>query len=187
MKWLCERESRVFYEFKGTRPSLQEIDCAVPGEMALEHHIYPSTIPPAIYQALFPYGYSLLLHRMKHQMAEIVALSAGEELVAYGWMQKWAPFRRLYKSISSSGTMIGPAWTSPRWRGRGIHVLMLKKRLYLAPLSQRVFSFVEEKNHASRKGLIRSGFTEVARLDYVRVAGILRYCRKAKDDGEYLS
>jgi len=181
MKWLCERERRVFYEFKGMRPNRQEIICKIPEDMKLEHHVNPSTISPAIYRALFPYGCSLLLHRMKNQVAEIVVLSAGEELVAYGWLQKWAPFRRLYSSISSSGVMIGPAWTSPRWRGHGIHVLMLKKRLNLAPLSQKVFSFVEEKNHASRKGLIRSGFKEVASLDYVRVAGILRYCRKVRD------
>lgn len=177
MKLPYERQKLVFYEFTGTRPGFDDIAHKIPEGMSLEHHTCAAELPSAVHRVLFPNGHSLLLHRMKRHLAQVVTLTLHDELIAYGWLQSWKPFRRLYRSISTSGTMIGPAWTSPGWRGRGFHSLMLSMRLNLATSSGRTLSFVEIDNHASRKGLTRTGFTEVATVELVRVAYILRYCR----------
>lgn len=177
MKLLYKRETLVFYEFTGTRPEFDDIAGQIPADMSLEHHTCAAELSPAIHRALFPYGYSLLLHRMKRHVAQVVTLTLDDELIAYGWLQTWDPFRHLYHDISTTGTMIGPAWTSPEWRGKGIHSLMLSMRLHLAPPGERTFSFAENDNHASRKGLIRTGFSKIATMELVRVAYLLRYCK----------
>lgn len=177
LRSIYTKQRLVFFEFKGKAPAADALESSVPPGMCLRSFSSTRQMPSFVKRQLFPYRCSVLRCRMARDLAEIVVLTQSQQLIAYGWIQSWRPFRRVFRAISERGTMIGPAWTHPEWRGQGLHSLILRKRILLSAGSGPLYSFVEEENIASMKGLKRTGFFEIGLFDVHRFAYVLRFGR----------
>lgn len=82
----------------------------------------------------------------------------GRALDAYGWVQDWKPFRRMFHELASEGTMLGPFRTSPPARGRGIYGRLLGHSLSLCPTERPILIYTAPENIASQRGIEKAGF-----------------------------
>lgn len=69
--------------------------------------------------------------------------------------------------------------TLPRYRGRGVYPLVLKKILHDAKAKNinRVFMCVRQKNHPSIRGIEKAGFKRAGTFRLLRILGIQISCR----------
>lgn len=178
--FILKKECLDFFEFAGE--TLDDLDCnaVLPSDVELDVYTSSSEISSCIKQNLFPHRFSVLQYRMRRGLAKVVVLKTQRELIAYGWLQSWEPFRRVFADISTQGLMIGPAWTAPEWRGKGVHGLMLTKRIMIAEKVKPIFTFAEENNRASISGIERVGFRKIAKVNMVRYFHVLKSAKIVK-------
>lgn len=122
---------------------------------------------------------SVLYHRMRRGEARFLCLSEdGRRLDAYGWIQDWRPFRRKFGALAQSGTMLGPYWTAPEARGRGLYGRLLGHSLSLCSTQQAILIYTSPDNVASQRGIEKAGFRRLGRWDLVVWFGIFSRLRK---------
>lgn len=106
-------------------------------------------------------GSEVMMRRLHHDGAVMLALLAGPELAAYGWLQCWGPLRREFWWLADDAICLGPYWTSPNLRGQGLYGRLLAHSL--AECAERfrekdVYIWVERENVSSCRGIERAGF-----------------------------
>jgi len=71
-------------------------------------------------------SYRLLRRRTRQYGGFLLVLIQADVLIAYGWIQSWQPFKREYKWLGREWVCLGPYWTSPDYRGRGLYGRLLQ-------------------------------------------------------------
>ena len=68
---------------------------------------------------------------MKIGNAKLLCYSEyNQRLQAFGWIQTWKPFRHKFGRLAKDGVMLGPYWTEPHNRGRGLYGKLLSKNRF---------------------------------------------------------
>jgi GNAT superfamily N-acetyltransferase len=135
--------------------------------------------PPALVVALYRrhagrLSASVMLGRLRRGLATLMVLLADDDLVAYGWLQTWAPMRREFWWLAQDGVCIGPFWTNPRFRGRGVYGRLLAHSLWEARRrfpERRLFIWARDENEASNRGIVKAGFDPLGRHQVVTLFG----------------
>jgi GNAT superfamily N-acetyltransferase len=98
-------------------------------------------------------------YRLRREEARLLCLSEdGLHLDAYGWIQDWRPFRRRFGALAQTGTMLGPYWTAPEARGRGLYGRLLAHSLSLCDRDRPILIGTSPENKPSQRGIEKAGF-----------------------------
>ncbi|MCE5253306.1 MAG: hypothetical protein LLG45_03700 [Actinomycetia bacterium] len=105
---------------------------------------------------------NVMLCRLLAGRAMLVCYSEdGQTLLGYGWIQKWAAFRRRFGLFARDAWMLGPFWTAPAARGHGIYrSLLCWCRSYLRG-EKDLFIYTSPDNIPSQRGIASAGFEPV--------------------------
>jgi hypothetical protein len=115
---------------------------------------------------------SPMRRRLRRGEARLLCYSEdGQKLDAYGWIQDWRPFRRRFGALAQTGTMLGPYWTVPAARGRGLYGRMLAHSLFLCSLDGPALIYTEPGNLASTRGIEKAGFRFLGEWEFQRWFG----------------
>ncbi len=102
----------------------------------------------------------LMFRRMKQKEAVLLVLEENGLLAGIGWIQQWRPLLREFWWLANGGVALGPFWTNPELRGRGIYGRLLARAAREA--QQRgwhpLFIWAESSNAASIRGIEKAGF-----------------------------
>jgi hypothetical protein len=103
---------------------------------------------------------SAMRHRLRRGKARLLCLSEdGQHLDAYGWIQDWRPFRRRFGALARTGTMLGPYWTAPEARGRGLYGRLLAHSLSICDRDRPILIGTSPENKPSQRGIEKAGFS----------------------------
>lgn len=97
-------------------------------------------------------------YRLKSHQAILISIQNDEEIISYGWVQKWQPFRRKFGWIYKRAMMLGPYWTHNSHRGKGIYGRLLKQSISLAPKNYPLIIYTSPENVNSQKGIEKMDF-----------------------------
>jgi hypothetical protein len=119
-----------------------------------------SEIPNAIKEKVVKYHLiNPLYYRLKSGIATLLTIQNNRDLIAYGWIQKWKPFKKKFGwFVKGEAIMLGPYWTSPDYRGRGYYSELLRKSIFLADNNLQLVIYTAKSNLKSRKGIEKEGF-----------------------------
>lgn len=121
-----------------------------------------SEIPKFISKKIFMCPYlSSLYYRIKSKNARLISIDNGVELIAYGWIQNWKPFKKKFGWMFKNAVMLGPYWTNEKFRGRGIYGDLLKYSLANIPSNIPVLIYTALSNITSQKGIEKNGFEKI--------------------------
>ena len=135
-------------------------------------------IPPALRDRLVARRYlNVLYYRMKRRQARVLCLCDGDDPIAYGWIQSWAPFRRRFGSLFADAVMLGPYWTAPARRRQGLYARLLAHSLSLLDKRLPIVIYTSVENVASQKGIEKAGFQLVGRYEISVFMRLLVRCR----------
>ncbi len=102
-----------------------------------------------------------LFYRFKSGKATLITWEEDNEILAYGWLQSWSPFRRKFGKIFHDATMLGPYYTHPDHRGKGLYKKLLAYSVSLSPKEKPIAIYTSPENISSQKGIEASGFTKM--------------------------
>jgi L-amino acid N-acyltransferase YncA len=111
-------------------------------------------------------GAGLMLGRLRRHGAVLLCRIDGDVMLGYGWIQTWKPLRREFGWLAGAGAVcLGPYWTNPLHRGKGIYGGLLSHSL--AECRRRgwrhVYIWAEAHNAASVRGIEKAGFRSLGR------------------------
>jgi GNAT superfamily N-acetyltransferase len=108
-------------------------------------------------------GHLMLRVRLAAGRARLLLLHHDGMPVAYCWLQDEGPYRRRLSITGGPWTVLGPLWTDPAHRGRGLF-----KRLLLHAIAERraaedppLVAWIQESNTPSLRGFAAAGFRKV--------------------------
>lgn len=99
-----------------------------------------------------------LYHRLRSNKAHLICINHENVLIAYGWIQSWAPFKRKFGWFTKEGTMLGPFWTDPEFRGKGYYQRLLNHCKDVPDIKFPLIIFTNPPNVSSQKGIEKAGF-----------------------------
>lgn len=156
IKLLYESGNYSLYTYNGTLITNQTSSYKI-----MEYRNY-SEIPKFITKKIFKYPFlSLLYYRLNSKNARLICIDTGIELIAYGWIQSWKPFKRKFGWVFKNAIMLGPYWTNEKFRGRGIYGDLLKYSLANIPSNIPVLIYTVLSNVSSQKGIEKNGFEKI--------------------------
>lgn len=97
-------------------------------------------------------------YRLKSHQALLLSIQNDEEIISYGWVQKWQPFKRKFGWIYKEAMMLGPYWTKDSHRGKGIYGRLLKQSISLATKNFPLIIYTSMENINSQKGIEKMDF-----------------------------
>lgn len=101
----------------------------------------------------------ILIHRQRLGQARLLCLADPEaKLQAWGWIQSWKPFSRKFSMIADDAVMLGPYWTAPEHRGKGLYGRLLKHSVHLCQNGKAILIATPPDNLASQKAITKAGF-----------------------------
>ncbi len=117
-------------------------------------------IPEPIQQAVIPSRHiDSMYYRLGRGQAKLLCYTEKpNQLMAYGWVQDWQPFRRKFHMLAKEGIMLGPYWTAEECRGRGIYGVLLQHSLSLCEKDKPILIYTSPENLASQRGIEKAGF-----------------------------
>lgn len=126
------------------------------------------------------------LWRLRHTRAVMLAMMDGGTMIGYGWLQAMHDLRREFWWLRSHGTCLGPYWTHPEHRGRGIYGRLLAHSLFECHNRawSDLFIWAEQSNRSSIRGIERAGFVPLgAHRVITRLFGLIRRHETLEDEG----
>lgn len=102
-----------------------------------------------------------LYYRIKSHQATFLCFLSDSEIIAYGWIQSWKPFKRKFRWLFEDGTMLGPYWTNPKFRGQGYYGRLLKHSIALVNKKSPIIIYTIPENLSSQKGIEKAGFKKI--------------------------
>ncbi len=99
-----------------------------------------------------------LFYRLRLSHAILLSVYKGTEIISYGWVQTWHPFKRKFGWMFKEATMLGPYWTNNLYRGKGYYGQLLKQSIQIADKSYPLFIYTTPENISSQKGIEKLGF-----------------------------
>ena len=105
--------------------------------------------------------------RMKFRGSRFLCLIEGNRICAYGWAEVSSPFLRRYRWLIPSAFLLGPFWTAPDQRGRGLYGRLLSKCLAINPDPAKlpVFIHADATNTSSLRGIEKAGFQKLGTFE----------------------
>lgn len=101
-----------------------------------------------------------MFRRLRRSEAVFLALREAGDLAGMGWVQSWKPLRREFWWLAEDAVALGPYWTHPAWRGRGIYGRLLARSL--AECRRRgwdeIYIWADKGNASSIRGIEKAGF-----------------------------
>jgi len=135
-----------------------------------------ANLPPEhLARELFPsgglFGFNLMRRRMNRRGARALCLIEDGQVMGWGWVQDWQPFRRKYRRLAANARMLGPYMTFPAFRGRGVYGRLLKHSITVCEDRDRVplLIFVRPHNHSSIRGIEKAGFRKLGCYTFTSV------------------
>jgi hypothetical protein len=113
-----------------------------------------------------------LYYRLNLKHAILLTIHNETEIIAYGWLQTWHPFKRKFGWIYKDAMMLGPYWTNELHRGKGIYGRLIKQSIALAKPNIPLMIYTRPENISSQKGIEKMGFKEIG---VYKIELILRY------------
>jgi RimJ/RimL family protein N-acetyltransferase len=155
LKLVYDKADFVFYTTSHPDPSGQEF--------ASQLHSYPdfNTGRAKFHEILKNWWMQPLYYRFKSRKATLVTWEENDKILAYGWVQNWDPFRRKFGKIFPEAIMLGPYYTNPDQRGKGIYKKLLAYSLSCYPKDKAIAIYTSPTNISSQKGIEGSGFTKL--------------------------
>jgi len=127
----------------------------------VEYNQY-SQIPKYVIKKIIVYPFfSSLYYRLNSKNARLICIDNGIELIAYGWIQSWKPFRRKFGWIFKNAIMLGPYWTNEKYRGKGIYGSLLQYSITHISNDIPVLIYTSLDNVSSQKGIEKIGFDKI--------------------------
>lgn len=117
-----------------------------------------SGIPTWLQKELFKSTLSPMRKRLENASAKIYVVVDGDSLIASAWTQSMTPFLSRYGMEFENAIMLGPDWTHPNFRGKGLHPFLIRKRIESADAGTRLLAVVEGGYKDSIKGFVKNGF-----------------------------
>ncbi len=152
-KAVCDKDHAVFYMY-GPRQGRGQADPAV--SVYQTYAEIPHRFRGVLVGSRFT---NIMYYRLQSGRAKVLAYSEdGVTLQAYGWIQSWAPFKRRFKVFAEDGWVLGPYWTSPDYRRRGLYGRLLRHSLYMLPADTAALIYAAPGNTTSRRGITSAGF-----------------------------
>jgi L-amino acid N-acyltransferase YncA len=105
------------------------------------------------------------MRRLRRHGAVLLLLRDRNDLAAYGWLQAWAPLRYEFWWLADDAICLGPYWTHPQQRGRGLYGRLLSHSVAECrrrfPRDLPIYIWAESSNAASIRGIEKAGFRSV--------------------------
>jgi hypothetical protein len=118
-----------------------------------------SDIPDVLKRKLLNHPFiNPFYYRLKLRQAILLSIQNDREIVSYGWVQKWQPFKRKFGWIYKQAMMLGPYWTIDSQRGKGIYGRLLKQSISLSPQNFPLIIYTSPENINSQKGIDKMDF-----------------------------
>jgi len=162
LKLVYEKKRCLFYRY---------VDGQGEGESHRSATVYSSwtDIPVRFRNAVIPFRFTNIMYfRLRRGRAKLLILAENESSVqAYGWIQSWTHFRRDFEMLALDGIMLGPYWTAPRERGKGLYGRLLSHSLHLCPKNKPILIYTSPENTASQNGILKAGFAPLGQWDII--------------------
>jgi hypothetical protein len=100
-------------------------------------------------------------YRIKSHQAVLICIHKNRDVLCYGWIQTWEPFKRKFGWLCKDGIMLGPYWTNPDYREQGYYGRLLKHSIALTKKDSHLIIYTNPENFSSQKGIEKAGFKEV--------------------------
>lgn len=153
-KLIHDEREYIFYLAPEARPGQ--------GEPTEEIRVCESyaQIPPPFRGVVLPKRFlNVMYWRLQRGQATLLCYSDdGDTLQAYGWIQAWKPLRRKFSMLAKDGIMLGPYWTAPEHRGKGLYGKLLDRSFALCRGKTPVFGCTAPENAPSQRGVAKAGF-----------------------------
>lgn len=154
-KIVCEKGEYLFYRYSS--------ELQGDGHLCEAVNLYSRSeeIPSSFLSILFPKGTFMnpMWHRLKCGHAKLLCYTDDNcHLLAYGWVQDWSPFQRKFAMITRDGVMLGPYWTSPKYRGKNIYGKLLQASLSICSKDKPILIYTAPDNIASQHGIMKAKF-----------------------------
>jgi len=101
-----------------------------------------------------------MFNRLRHHGALLLMLVENSELLGFGWLQSGRAMRREFWWLDDHVLCLGPFWTHPAHRGRGVY-----GRLLGAAVAEcrrrgwnRSYIWAQSSNISSIRGIEKAGF-----------------------------
>ncbi|NOZ78907.1 MAG: GNAT family N-acetyltransferase [Acidobacteria bacterium] len=123
--------------------------------------------PPEVARQLSPTGgplrFDVMSWRMARGRAKVLCIVNDGVLAAYGWIQDWRHFSRKYRFLCDDGVILGPYWTRPELRGRGLYGRLLLHSIHRCPRRDHAAILIttHPDNRASQRGIEKAGFVRL--------------------------
>ena len=107
----------------------------------------------------------LMLHRMRRHGGMLLTMMEGPKLLGYGWIQTWRPVKREFWWLANDAICLGPYWTHPDMRGRGIYGRLLSRSLFECRRRgwDELYIWAGVDNAPSIRGIEKAGFRSLGR------------------------
>lgn len=148
-----DQRNYMFYRYQESQGSgSADSNITVYGDYeSIPSEFLPVVLPGRLFNSMY--------YRLKRGRARLLCYSEdGKTLQSYGWVQSWQPFRRRFKVLADDGTVLGPYWTAPEHRGKGLYGKVLQHSLLLCPKETPILIFTTRSNSASQRGIAKAGF-----------------------------
>ncbi len=117
-----------------------------------------------------------LYYRIKHHKATLLIIHKETELCAFGWNQSCEfLLKNDYCDFAPDSLILGPYWTSPDYRGKGLYGRLLMHSLALIDKKRHILISTRDDNFPSQRGIEKAGFKLIGKLQTIV---ILYYFRK---------
>lgn len=116
-------------------------------------------------------------YRLKSHQAVLLTINDKDELISYGWIQKWRSFKRKFGWIYDEAVMLGPYWTNSLHRGKGLYGRLLKQSILLTPKNYPIIIYTSPENVNSQRGIEKMDFKLIGNF---KINLYLRYFRSYK-------
>lgn len=154
-KIIFESEQYVIYRLNA-RDEIGRIDPTVKEYTKYEE------IPQFILKNLFVNPLvNPLYFRIKSHNARLLCISTNERIIAYGWIQRWKPFKRKFGWLTNHGIMLGPYWTHPEFRGKGYYGRLIKHSIAVSDYNLPLIIYTSPENISSQRGIEKMDFEKI--------------------------
>ena len=107
----------------------------------------------------------VMLSRMRRHGGMLLTVMDGPILHGYGWVQTWRPVKREFWWLADNAICLGPYWTHPDLRGRGIYGRLLSRSLFECRRRgwDALYIWSGVDNAPSIRGIEKAGFRSLGR------------------------
>jgi len=123
----------------------------------------------------------LMLGRLRRNGAVLLVLREANTLLAYGWLQSLRCLQREFWWLPRSAVCLGPFWTHPDHRGKGLYGRLLSASLHecKARSWEELYIWAQADNPSSNRGIEKAGFRFIGTYRiYTYLLGCVRRHRK---------